>query len=81
VEASRRIALEDLPNTDFMSSYSFTSPNCVDYKYDVLMPEEVILGLAERECRTDKRKVAESVKTYRLDKYRAIYYLLLRREL
>ena len=53
----------------------------IDYKNEVLIPEESILALAQKQCKVDKRKVIESVKSYKLDKFRAIYYLLLKRQM
>lgn len=73
------MTLLDLCNSEFMSSYTTNTNNFIDYQSEVLVPEEQILAMTELECRVDSRKVIDSLKAFRLDKYRTIYYLLLNR--
>lgn len=80
VDASSRISLQELSNSEFLSSYQMiTSNNFINYQNEMIVPEEQILTLAELECRVDRNKVIDSLKAFRLDKYKTIYYLLLKR--
>ena len=79
VEASRRIGLEELLSCDFLKAYRFDCGDFIDFQKELVIPEESILSLCERECKVDRKRVAESVKSYRMDRYHAIYYLLLNR--
>ena len=81
VEASKRATLDDLLNSDFQMSYYFDSACFIDSNRDQVLPEESILSMAQKECRMDRRKVIESVKQYRLDRFHAVYYILLKREM
>ena len=57
VEVQRRANLEDLMNSDFLKSYSHLPAEYIDFKQDVILPEEKILTLAEEECHVDRKKV------------------------
>jgi hypothetical protein len=69
-----------LKSSEFLSFYALPTPESFDHRKDVLTAEEWVLDLAEKDCRVKRKRVVESVKEYKLDRYHAIYYLLLQRE-
>lgn len=81
VEAGRRANLQQLLATDFLAGSQFLAGNFVDHRSEMVALEESVLALAEKECRFERRKIIDSVKEYKMDRYHATYYLLLRREM
>lgn len=45
-EANKRIFLEDLPNCDFLKSHTFDCGDYIDFKKELVVPEDIILALA-----------------------------------
>lgn len=60
-----------------MMAYQFREPNYIDHNKEMIIPEENIMSILERDFGIEKRKVSESIKAYNLDKFRAHYYLTL----
>jgi serine/threonine protein kinase len=81
VEPTRRLLLADLQNSEFAQNYPVQEPAFVDAAKEVLVPEEGVLGILEREFGLSAKKVGESVKGYSLDRFRAHYYLVLARQM
>lgn len=60
-----------------MMAYQFREPNFIDHNKEMIIPEENIMSIMERDFGMEKRKVCETIKAYNLDKIRAHYYLTL----
>lgn len=45
-DATKRIPLEDLLNCDFLKAHTFDCGDYIDFKKELIVPEESILALA-----------------------------------
>ena len=64
-----------------LRSYSFSSYDCIDSNKEKIALEEVVLNKIREECKIDVKHIVESVQNYELNRYRAIYFLMLKREI